>query len=171
MHFSLSLCLFFCCLLSKWDGATDATLALPSGRWVQPPLLRETRAASLPFHSSVPFVPSKMLEHTRIREVSGTDPEELQGDGRGSSRTIPHFRPHVEWSSPGYMPGLPGKADYVRGRLLIRDSWCQWDTCRNWSSVWQYRSKFLRNVAPLLLFQHTDEYHASFQCLGAKERL
>lgn len=147
-----------CLFLQGGEGSPHSC-----GRWEQP------HFPSILLSRGTPFVPSKMLEHTCIRGVSGTDPEELQGDERGSSRTIFHFRPHVEWSPPGYMPGLLGKAVYVRSRLLIRDSCCQWDTCRNRSSVWQYRSKFVRNVVPLLLFQHTDEPTASFQCLVQKK--
>lgn len=75
MHFFPSLYLFFCCpLLLKWDGTTNDNLALPSGK---------VRAATLSFHSFCPgaplSVPSKMPESTCINEVSGTDPEELQG--------------------------------------------------------------------------------------------
>lgn len=84
-HLSPSLFLFICLpLLPKWDGTTDANLAVSSGEVrVVPTPGGGLRAARLSFHSLCPGAalsfPSKMLEHTRISEFSGTDPEELQG--------------------------------------------------------------------------------------------
>ena len=102
MHFSPSRCLFFCCpLLPKRHGATNTNLAVPSGEVRAAPTPEgDLRAATLSFHSlcsGAPLsVPSKMPEHTRISEVSGADPEDLQGGERGGSSIVLHFRPHAE---------------------------------------------------------------------------
>lgn len=112
MHFDTSL---FCCLplLTKWDGATNAHLAVPSGdmRAALAPG-GGLRAARLSFHSLCPgatlSVPSKMPEHTRICEVSGTDPEELQEGQRGGSSTMLHFRPHAEQGGHFAVDKSPG---------------------------------------------------------------
>ena len=86
---------------SFWGGEGSPT---PEG---------DLRAATLSFHSlcsGAPLsVPSKMPEHTRISEVSGADPEDLQGGERGGSSIVLHFRPHAEWSPPGTLLGSQQK--------------------------------------------------------------
>lgn len=112
-------------------------------------------------------VPSKMLEHTRIIEILRSCrelKEEAPASFCISGPMLSEFPQGHAWA--------PAKGHHLSSRgVSMGDSCCQWDTHRNQPSVWQYKYKFLSNVVPFVLFQHTDEHTASFRCLGAKERL